>query len=74
MARQAKAKVRNAVDIPLPLQVSRLLAQALDGWLDAPPASLRHARAAAYSLGKESCNWEREQSLLLERVTIRIQF
>lgn len=44
------------------------LAAALDGWLAAPPAVLAGARAAAYLLGQETWNWEREQTKLLERV------
>ena len=44
------------------------LAEALDGWLDAPPAVLARARAAAYRLGQECWNWEREQGRLLAEV------
>lgn len=41
------------------------LAQALDSWLHAPPAVLAQAREAAYRLGQESWNWEREREQLL---------
>lgn len=44
------------------------LAAALDGWLAVPPAVLSGVRAAAYRLGQETWNWEREQTKLLERV------
>lgn len=49
------------------------LAAVLDSWLAAPPAVLARARAAAYCLGQESWNWEREQTLLLERVATVLQ-
>lgn len=42
------------------------LAQALDGWLDAPAEVLTRARIAAYRLGQERWNWEREQAHLLD--------
>ncbi len=44
------------------------LAAALDGLLDGPCAPLADARAAAYRLGQERWNWEREQERLLDRV------
>lgn len=44
------------------------LAAAIDRWLAAPPAVLARAREAAYRIGQDSWNWDREQSVLLERV------
>ena len=44
------------------------LAQALDAWLDAPPAVLAQAREAAYRLGQGRWNWEREQVALFDAV------
>jgi len=41
------------------------LAEVLDGWLTAHPDVLASARAAAYRLGQEAWNWEREQGALL---------
>ena len=49
------------------------LAEALDGWLDAPPAVLVRARADAYRLGQECWNWEREQAQLLQCVQAVVQ-
>jgi hypothetical protein len=44
------------------------LAHSLDAWLHAPPAVLAQAREAAYRLGQERWNWEREQVALFEAV------
>ncbi len=44
------------------------LAAAIDGLLDAPPAVLEAARAAAFRLGQNCWNWEREQVQLLQCV------
>lgn len=44
------------------------LAAALDHWLDAPPAVLASARNAAYKLGQECWNWEKEQRRLVETI------
>jgi glycosyltransferase involved in cell wall biosynthesis len=44
------------------------LAEALDGWLHAPPAVLAQARQAAWQLGQDRWNWEQEQIQLLRRV------
>ena len=54
-------------------QDSTSLATALDGWLAAPPEVLASARAAAFRLGQDTWNWEREQTLLLEKVASVLQ-
>ena len=46
------------------------LAQALDAWLHAPPAVLAQAREAAYRLGQERWNWERERQQLLDALAL----
>lgn len=49
------------------------LATALDGWLAATPEVLASARDAAYRLGREKWNWEREQLVMQERVASVLQ-
>ena len=44
------------------------LAEQLDGWLDASPEVLAHARELAYRLGQEHWNWEQEQQSLLDQI------
>lgn len=44
------------------------LAAAFDSWLASSPDVLAEARVTAYQLGQNHWNWEREQTLLLERV------
>lgn len=49
------------------------LAEAMDHWLDAPPAVLAKARSTAFYLGQYRWNWEREQMGLLENVNAALQ-
>lgn len=44
------------------------LAEAIDGWLGASPTVLAGARAAAYQLGQQRWNWERERWQLLQAI------
>lgn len=49
------------------------LSEAIDHWLDAPPAVLAKARSTAFCLGQDRWNWEREQMGLLENVNAALQ-
>ena len=49
------------------------LAEALDNWLDTLPAVLAQARGAAYRLGQERWNWDREQLSLLALVQVQLE-
>ena len=65
--RQIQSEAGQAVRL-FRVEDSTSLAEALDGWLDAPPEVLAGARSAAYRLGQEYWNWDVEHQRLLKQI------